>query len=87
MIGCVIVGAIGMDQNGEFIAVDGQERQNSIEQCVVKDDLVHRFWRRTDRSYVTSADQNFGKGLGDFSRKTRARSMAVRKPYFCQTVV
>jgi hypothetical protein len=33
---------------------------------MVKGDLVHRFWMRTDRSYLTSADQGFGKGLGDF---------------------
>ena len=66
MTGCVIDGAIGPDQNGELVAVDGQERQNFIEQRKVKGDLVHRFWMRTDRSYLTSADQGFGKGLGDF---------------------
>ena len=68
MTGCVIDGAIGPDQNGELVAVDGQERQNFIEQRMVKGDLVHRFWMRTDRSYLTSAGQGFGKGLGDFSR-------------------
>ena len=66
MTDCVIDGAIGPDQNGELVAVDGQERQNFIEQRVVKGDLLHRFWMRTDRSYLTSADQGFGKGLGDF---------------------
>jgi hypothetical protein len=66
MIGCVIDGAIGLDQNGELVAVDGQERQNFIEQRVVKGDLAHRFWMRTYRSYLTLADQGFGKGLGVF---------------------
>ena len=66
MTGCVIDGAIGLDQNGELVAVDGQERQNLIEQRVVKGDLVHGFWMPADRSYLTSADQGFGRGLGDF---------------------
>ena len=66
MTGCVIDGAIGLDQNSEFVAVDGQEPQNFIEQRVVKGDLQHRFWMRTDRSYLASADQGFGRGLGDF---------------------
>lgn len=68
MTGCLIDGAIGPDQNGELVAVDGQERKIFIKQRVVKGDLVHRFWMRTDRSYLTSANQGFGKGLGDFSR-------------------
>ena len=65
MIGCVIDGAIGLDQNGELVAVDGQERQKSIEQRVGEDDLVHRFGVRADWSNVTTADQGFRKGLSD----------------------
>jgi signal transduction histidine kinase len=66
VVGDVITGAVGMDQDREPVAVDGQERRKFVEQQVGEDDLVHRLGMRADRSDVTTADQGIGKNLSDF---------------------